>query len=222
MARLHALRLRRPGMVVALLGPDGAGKTTLAEALMREVPLRARRVYMGTNPTAGDALSLRRGVVRRRAAVGDGRLEGMALKLVDSILHLAEERYRHLLALQHRARGGIVVLDRCALDLIVNARLARARARSLGWLRFWLLHAGEPHPDLVLVLDAPGEVLHARKGEHDPCRLERMRRAYAALERERPDVMLIDARQGAEDVSRTVISLLWSRLAKESGRPATT
>src|SRR5690606_8165626 len=59
MARLLMLRLRRPGMVVALLGPDGAGKTTLADALTRELPLRARRVYMGTNPAAGDSLALR-------------------------------------------------------------------------------------------------------------------------------------------------------------------
>src|SRR5690606_9419514 len=112
--------------------PDGAGKTTLADALTRELPLRARRVYMGTNPAAGDSLALRREVVRRRTDVRGRTIAGTALKLVDAVLHLAEERYRHLLALQHRSRGGIVVLDRCALDLVVNARLARARARSLG------------------------------------------------------------------------------------------
>ena len=35
-----------------------------------------------------------------------------------------------------------------------------------------------PRPDRIVVLDAPGEVLHARKGEHDPETLERWRQGY--------------------------------------------
>jgi thymidylate kinase len=45
------LRLRRRPVVLALLGPDGTGKTTFAdtlEAMLADSPLRAGRVYMGT------------------------------------------------------------------------------------------------------------------------------------------------------------------------------
>ncbi|MGH2793166.1 MAG: hypothetical protein ACRDKG_02575, partial [Actinomycetota bacterium] len=59
-SRLHALarsakrrigwRMRplgRRGVTVALLGPDGAGKTTIAERLAAGFPVPVRRVYMG-------------------------------------------------------------------------------------------------------------------------------------------------------------------------------
>ena len=44
------LRLGRRAVVLALLGPDGSGKTTFADALQRtlhDTPLRSGRVYMG-------------------------------------------------------------------------------------------------------------------------------------------------------------------------------
>jgi GTPase SAR1 family protein len=39
-------------MAVALLAPDGAGKTTLAHALRYGFYLSTRYMYMGTNPTS--------------------------------------------------------------------------------------------------------------------------------------------------------------------------
>ena len=201
------------GLVVALLGPDGAGKTTLAQGLVHEQPLRARRIYMGTNREAGDALPVARWVARRREALGE-RARGftwLAVKVLGFATHLAEEQYRHALARRHRAHGGIVVFDRYTLDANVNARLRRTPTSWVRRLRDALLQAGACRPDPVLVLDAPGEVLYARKGEHSPNRLEQMRRAYAALATECPEVVVIDASQDAGVVRRTVTSLLWAR-----------
>ena len=210
----------RRGLVVALLGPDGAGKTTLAQGLMQEQPLQARRIYMGTNREAGDSLPVARWVARRRAAIGDQArgFTWLAIKALGFATHLAEEQYRHALARRHRARGGIVVFDRYTLDAHVDARLRRAPTSWTRRLRDALLQAGACKPDLVLILDAPGEVLYARKGEHSPDRLEQMRRAYAALETECPEVVVIDASQDAGAVCRTVTALLWARRC--SGRAA--
>ncbi|MGH2786089.1 MAG: hypothetical protein ACRDJ1_12570, partial [Actinomycetota bacterium] len=38
---------RRPGVTVALIGPDGAGKTTIAARIAAGFPVPVRRVYMG-------------------------------------------------------------------------------------------------------------------------------------------------------------------------------
>lgn len=212
--RLAAWRGRngRRGLVVALLGPDGAGKTALAEALAADRPLRARRVYLGTNRDGGDALALHRWVDARRQASGRlGRVARPALHALGFVTHLGEQRYRHALALRHRARGGLVVFDRFAFDLDVNVALQRARDTWRRRARNWLLHAGAPKPDVVLVLDAPGEVLYARKREHSPEQLERMRRAYLDLQARHPEVVVIDATRDGEAVRRTVTALLWAR-----------
>lgn len=215
-ARATAASPLRRGLIVALLGPDGAGKTTLAEGLTREGSLRARRVYLGTNRAAGDVLAVHAWASRRRDARGGGALGALtrpALRAFAFLTHIAEQRYRHLVALAHRARGGVVVFDRYALDLDVNVALGRTPA---GWrrrLRDWLLHAGAPRPDLVLVLDAPGAVLHARKGEHSPERLEAMRHAYAGLQARHPGVVLVDAARGADVVLQTAVALLGAHRA---------
>jgi thymidylate kinase len=152
-------------------------------------------------------------VARRREAIGDQArgLTWLAIKALGFATHLAEEQYRHALARRHRARGGIVVFDRYTLDANVNARLRRTPTSWARRLRDALLQAGACRPDLVLVLDAPGEVLYARKGEHSPGRLEQMRRAYSALAAEFPEVVVIDASRDAGAVCRTVTSLLWAR-----------
>lgn len=46
----------RRGFSVALVGPEGAGKTTLAQALAEDVQIRARIVYMGSRTTPANQL----------------------------------------------------------------------------------------------------------------------------------------------------------------------
>src|SRR5262245_21661073 len=43
---------RQRGVLIALLGPDGAGKTSLAQALVDSEQVRARHIYMGLNVNA--------------------------------------------------------------------------------------------------------------------------------------------------------------------------
>ena len=40
---------KRRGFTIALIGPDGAGKTTLAEKLQRNLPFPIRYLYMGVS-----------------------------------------------------------------------------------------------------------------------------------------------------------------------------
>jgi hypothetical protein len=66
----------------------------------------------------------------------------------------------------------------------------------------------------VFVLDAPGEVLHARKGEHTPEKLEEQRQRYLALGSRLPQSVVVDVTRDFGLVRREVVGRIWRRWAR--------
>jgi thymidylate kinase len=180
------------GTVVAIVGPDGAGKTTLSSSLRRSFPTSTRAVYMGLWRESRWDDVLR--------SVPGGRLGHRIGRLLRA----------SVAAHAHRLLGRLVLLDRFPQDVLLpgdvdtslGGRVIGSLAQRLG-----------PDPDLVLVLDAPGELLFARKGEHDPVLLEERRQGYLRLaDRFRASVVL-DATQPAAAVLAAAVSAIWSRFS---------
>jgi thymidylate kinase len=65
-----------------------------------------------------------------------------------------------------------------------------------------------PKPDLVICLDAPAEVLFARKGEGTLEFLEHRRQEYLQLQAVVPHFATVDATQPEEEVTRKVAALI--------------
>jgi thymidylate kinase len=110
----------------------------------------------------------------------------------------------------HRARGRIVLLDRFTYDALLpsddldrRGKITTALVRRLG-----------AEPDLVLVLDAPAEVMFARKGEQTVEELDRRRRTYLEVSARHPAAAVIDAARPAEDVLGEAQRALWSALER--------
>ena len=187
LARSAGLFLRsRRGMTVALVGPDGAGKTSSAAALARSFPLAVRTVYMSPAMTP-----------RRGPSPPGARLA----------LRIGAQLWRWCRAQALRLRGRLVLFDRYAYDALLPARWPLGR---LGRLRRWLLGHACPAPQLIVVLDAPGELLHARTGEHGPVVLEAERRAYLRLARGRARAIVVDATHEPDRVRRDVTGAIWA------------
>lgn len=181
--------LRKRGLSVALLGPDGAGKSTLASGIEASFPLPVRRVYMGLWQ-------------RSTRSVG-ARLPGL-----DLATGLLTSWGRFSLAQYHQIRGRLVIFDRYTYDALLTPR------RNMpvgGRLYFWLLGHACPPPDLVLVLDAPGDLMYQRKHEHDPAQLELQRQRFLGLRQVLPRLEVVDAARPADVVRREVIDRIWRR-----------
>ena len=182
------LAARRRGVSVALVGPDGAGKSTLAAALTATPALRARSLYAGLY-----------GAATPRPAIS---VPG--LRLAARLARLWRLRAR---AASWRRRGRVVVFDRHGIDATVAPPRAGGPASRL---RRRLLTGALPSPDVLVVLDAPADVLLARKGEHDLVTLEAQRARYRALAT-RPGAVLVDADREADAVRREVTGVVWRR-----------
>jgi thymidylate kinase len=194
---------------VALVGPDGAGKTSVARELARKLPLPTTYLYMGVAPGSSNrllpttwvvhALRRRRSVPTQTGPAGVGRRGGGVRSLLRLANRVAEESYRQVLAWWHRARGRVVLFDRhfFADYYSTDVRQATSLARRLHGL---FLARVYPKPDLVVYLDAPAALLLARKGEGTLESLESLRRNYEALAEAAPRFVRIDASQPLDAV----------------------
>lgn len=210
------LRLLRPvlfmsrchGVSIALLAPDGAGKTTLASALSGEHMLRARRIYMGTNTDASTVGSPATDWLKEHVKSLDAHkksLRHFVLKATNFSNRLLEQWLRYSVGFYHKCLGRFVIFDRYVYD-----SLLAPPAKTMGKrLRRGLLLKTCPSPDLVILLDAPGEVLFQRKGEHSPARLEKQRQIFLGLKDKIPNMIIVDATCPPNHVRCEILEKIW-------------
>ena len=209
---------------VALVGPDGVGKTTIARRLERESPLPLKYLYMGDNVEACNVmLPTTRWWKRRQRQPHPGRAQAKASgrgrrarflrlplhaarKTLGFVNRILEEMYREMVAASYFRRGTIVLFDRHFVldyyhdDIDPTARRRNFKRRLHGFLLCRICRA----PDLVICLDAPGAVVFRRKGEFSPEFLEKRRQQYREFERLVPHFTLVDADRDLDAVVQDV------------------
>lgn len=214
--------MRLPGSrryaIVDVVGPDGVGKTTLTEALVDRAGGR-RHVLVVANREGGVPPTL---LLRRRpGAVTRGHTA--LLPPYGPVLAHAKAVYMfcdHLAAwlvrvLPHARHTGMVVIERGWWDLAVDAPRYRLQAAVPAVRR---LGRRLPRPDVMLVLDAPGEVVNRRKSQLPPGVVERHRQTWRDLRTGAPTCFL-DAREPADEVLARALRTI-SATASARGRLA--
>ena len=225
---------------VALIGPDGAGKTTLTAWLRKSSHIPVKCLYMGINIEASDhALPTSRLVeyFKRRSntesrACRSG--EGLSPKNRNSkglgsrlwaigrlINRFLEEWYRQLLSWSYQLRGYVVIYDRHFLFDFTLYGIDGETQPADKRLHRWLLENFYPRPDLTIYLDAPAEVLFARKGEKTIEELEQRRQAFLELGHRVKNFARIDATRPFDVVSaeaRGLIEQEYRRRQENVGR----
>jgi thymidylate kinase len=217
---------RRRGVLVAFLGPDGSGKSTLIQAvkgMSPSDPFPIKDVYMGKRDTFLPTSRLIRMMYRRQEKSSKGgeitskrRFVGRLLYRLKDIAGLAnwtlEQWSRYLIQVRPcLQQGGVVLADRYAYDLA--CRDERSIAHRPMVLRI-LAHLF-PVPDRTYLLWEQPEVLYARTSEITPTEsaamLERLRQIlhpipnFREVQTHRPTELL------ASEVCHDIASLMESR-----------
>jgi thymidylate kinase len=194
--------MRRPiyadrGRVVVVAGPDGAGKSSLCNALVADV-LRGRSVLrLHHRPTL---LPARGGSTTDSSRPHQSPPYPAVLCTAKALYLFADYTLGWAVRIRPWVRrGGWVVLERGWWDMVVDPIRYRLRppARTVR-----LLGILAPAPDLTLVLEAPPEVLRGRKAELPAYELARQGRAWRhVFPAGTPHAFLDAARPAAEVVA---------------------
>ena len=207
-------RIQQPtGLMVVFLGADGSGKSTaITEIQQRLAPAFRQTQYTHLRPRLGlkvgdsspevdphgqPARSWLASVVKLFYFLGDYGL-GFWLKTYPQLI-----------------KSTLVVYDRYYHDLLVDPK--RFRYGGSLWLAK-LIGKFIPQPDLWILLDAPAEILQARKQEVSFEETARQREEYLNLIRSLPNGYVVDASMSvnlvAQDVQKIVLDHLQQRTTK--------
>lgn len=213
---------------VALIGPDGSGKTTVGMRLRECLPVPTKYMYMGVNHEASEHLlpttrlvqSLRRLTGREKYAGGPREkkvdnvptrksLVKRCLKSAKSTVSLAnrfaEEWYRQIVAWRYLRQQCVVIFDRHFFPDYYAYDIASDATRTVSQkIHGFVLNRFYPRPDLLIFLDAPAELLFERKGEGTLELLEQRREDYMKMKGLVKHFEVVDASRDLENVVEDV------------------
>lgn len=170
--------LNPPGLHIAVLGPDGAGKSLLIENVLQQISPLFGAVDTfhwrpGVLPDIG--VLLKRRTEERPTIVPDPHAKpphGMISSILRLFYYLCDYWLGFFLKVwPAKARNHLVIFDRYAWDMAVDPRRYRFKLPNT---LLSILCSFVPRPDLTLVLVAPAEILLSRKQEIPKDELDRI------------------------------------------------
>lgn len=222
-ARRTLLRFVRPtGFFLVLVGPDGAGKSTVTATLLDELERSFRRTWRfhwrpgllpklgrgsGAPSTAADAAPAETSKYR-----GFISLARFIYYWLDFVLGYWLRIY------PRRAQSTFIVGERYFPDVLVHP--ARYGFAVPGWLMRWAAK-WVPSPDLLVVLSDDPQAIYARKAELGPLKIAQQIEAYTEEAEHWSPSVVINTSDGAARVARRiediVIDACCSRTLSRSG-----
>lgn len=181
-------------------GPDGAGKSAVAERLAAELPPSFSGLQIHHLRVPLWRSSSRVLVVTNPHAQGP---RGLVLSCLKLLYMFAQSWLAHLLRVLAWVRHGhLMIFDRFFLDYAIDPQRYRLAASSVRLAS--LLGEFAPQPDLQVVLDVPADELQRRKPEVTPSESKRQRQEYAARIARLPNALLVNADRPVTDVSAEI------------------
>jgi thymidylate kinase len=210
---------------IALVGGDGAGKTTIANSIIQSSGLPMKYLYMGLStrssnhalPTSRLVLFLKQKIYKKKIKKSTNPLpdempasqleyseetHGWIWNTARFLNRLAEAWYRQLISMNYQLRGYVVIYDRHfffdTAPGVINSQ--NQSLLLLDQLYFWFIGHWYPKPNLTIFLDAQPDLLFRRKGEATPEYLEQQRKVFLEQGKKMAHFIRVDASQPLEKV----------------------
>jgi thymidylate kinase len=179
---------RRRGFSIAVIGPEGAGKSTLVEGLKATIPL----------PVTTFNLGIDEGLLGR---VGRWPAPGVRFLVTTAIVWA-----RYLRARREEARSRLVVFERHLCDA---AAPVVEHLSPLQFLERRLATHLCPRPDFIFFLDVRGAVMFERTQRFSPVALEDARWYFRQLKNRIPEIIVVDADREPREIRVEVTARVW-------------
>lgn len=209
--RIH--RWFRPtGLFTVVMGPDGVGKSTLVEELIGALrpAFRRHKVFHWRPGFIGKQSS---GPVTQPHGQ---RLRGTVFSIAYLFGFVLDFWLGYILVIRPLlARSGLIIFDRYFEDVLIDPMRYRYGGPRL---LAQMLRPLMPKPQLVLVLEAPAEVIFSRKQEITTQELHRQSGLYARYTNRSSKVCCIDATVPAQQVAAASTQVIVAYLVKRFER----
>lgn len=205
------------GKMITLEGPDGAGKTSVLEHLVRKLEKENKQPIITTREPGGVAISesIRHIILDVNNTQMDDKTE-LLLYIAARRQHLVEKVLPSLEA------GKIVFIDRFIDSSVAYQGEGRGLDKAdIEWLNTFATDGLKP--DLTLLLDVPTEIGLARISQNDHREVNRLdlekiemhqkvRQGYLNLAQKNPDrIVIIDASKPLEEVVEKTYQVIKER-----------
>lgn len=208
--KLFGLKPMRPGVKIAFIGTDGAGKSTTLQGVRELLPWPAysRIIYMGDNHYM---LPFMRPLQEFKIKQKEKRMWLSSLFLLFGTIDKWLRAWRGSL----RAwRGEVVLFDRWFHDLLTNPDVKKGTLKyKLKKILFFM----SPKPDLLVMLYADVEVIYARNREFDREHISTARKLYLdVVQTYSPEALKVDTTHAPEKVVQTCVRAIWGQWTRRA------
>lgn len=210
-------RIRRAinpgGFSLVILGQDGAGKSTLINSLLTK-----NKLPFDEMEVAGFAPALHTIIQKGTKDTSTPHAlppRPFLLSLVKAGYWFVHAVFGQFAIRRKKMGNSLIAFDRHFMDVLVDP--IRYRYGGPGVL-LGMIYFFTATPDLIVLLDAPAEVLHARKPELEMSERVRQRQAYLDLVSSIPYAITLDATKGADEIEATVVTRIVDAMSDRFSR----